>query len=326
MNKHRSERTSAYNARMNEHDLPSLVAIVGPTAVGKTALSITLAQRLAGAIVNADSRQIYRYMDIGTAKPTPAEQATVPHHLIDIIAPDEPYSLALYQEQALRTIERIAAQNHLPLLVGGTGQYAAAVLEGWNIPRVPPQPEVRARLEAEADAQGTSALYQRLRMLDPEAASKIEANNRRRIIRALEVFEITGTPISTQQTKTPPPYRIVTLWLVLDRATLYRRIDERVDSMIAAGLVAEVRGLLDCGYDWTLPAMSSLGYKEFRPYFESSTPLDECIQRLKFNTHAFVRKQDMWFKRLPHCVQLAADDPALLDRALAEITVAIRGS
>jgi tRNA dimethylallyltransferase len=301
MNKHRSERTSAYNARMNEHDLPSLVAIVGPTAVGKTALSITLAQRLAGAIVNADSRQIYRYMDIGTAKPTPAEQATVPH-------------------------QRIAAQNHLPLLVGGTGQYAAAVLEGWNIPRVPPQPEVRARLEAEADAQGTSALYQRLRMLDPEAASKIEANNRRRIIRALEVFEITGTPISTQQTKTPPPYRIVTLWLVLDRATLYRRIDERVDAMIAAGLVAEVRGLLDCGYDWTLPAMSSLGYKEFRPYFESSTPLDECIQRLKFNTHAFVRKQDMWFKRLPHCVQLAADDPALLDRALAEITVAIRRS
>lgn len=306
-------------AAMNEHDLPSLVAVVGPTAVGKTALSIALAQRLSGEIVNADSRQIYRYMDIGTAKPTPAEQAAVPHHLIDIITPDEPYSLAVYQEQTLSAIAQISAQKHLPLLVGGTGQYAAAVLEGWNIPRVPPQPEVRTRLEAEADAQGTSALYGRLLALDPEAANKIEPNNRRRIIRALEVFEITGTPISTQQTKTPPPYRIVTLWLTLDRATLYRRIDERVDAMIEAGLVAEVGGLLDRGYDWSLPAMSSLGYKEFRPYFESATPLDECIQRLKFNTHAFVRKQDMWFKRLPHCVQLPAADPALLDRALHEI-------
>ncbi|HEY0739555.1 MAG TPA: tRNA (adenosine(37)-N6)-dimethylallyltransferase MiaA [Herpetosiphonaceae bacterium] len=309
---------------MNEHALPPLVAIVGPTAVGKTALSIALAQRLSGEIVNADSRQIYRYMDIGTAKPTPAEQAAVPHHLIDMIAPDEPYSLAVYQEQALSTIDRITAQHHLPLLVGGTGQYAAAVLEGWNIPRVPPQPEVRARLEAEADAQGTIALYQRLRTLDPEAAGKIEPNNRRRIIRALEVFEITGAPISTQQTKTPPPYRIVTLWLVLDRPTLYRRIDERVDAMIAAGLVAEVRGLLERGYDWTLPAMSSLGYKEFRPHFEHAAPLDECIQRLKFNTHAFVRKQDMWFKRLPCCVQLPADDPVLLDRALAEIAGSTR--
>lgn len=304
---------------MNEHALSPLVAIVGPTAVGKTALSIALARQLGGEIVNADSRQIYRYMNIGTAKPTPDEQVAVPHHLIDIVAPDEPYSLAVYQEQALSAIEQIAAQQHLPLLVGGTGQYAAAVLEGWNIPRVPPQPEVRARLEAEADAQGTIALYGRLRTLDPEAAGKIEPNNRRRIIRALEVFEITGAPISTQQTKTPPPYRIVTLWLVLDRAALYRRIDERVDAMIAGGLVAEVRDLLDRGYDWTLPALSSLGYKEFRPYFESAAPLDECIQRLKFNTHAFVRKQDMWFKRLPGRVQLPADDPALLDRALAEI-------
>lgn len=309
---------------MNEHDLPPLVAIVGPTAVGKTALSIALAQRLSGEIVNADSRQIYRSMNIGTAKPTPAEQAAVPHHLIDMITPDEPYSLAVYQEQALSAIDRITAQQHLPLLVGGTGQYAAAVLEGWNIPRVPPQPEVRARLEAEADTQGTIALYQRLRALDPEAAGKIEPNNRRRIIRALEVFEITGAPISTQQTKTPPPYRIVTLWLVLDRATLYRRIDERVDAMIAAGLVAEVRGLLERGYDWTLPALSSLGYKEFRPHFEDGAPLAECIQRLKFNTHAFVRKQDMWFKRLPCCVQLPADDPALPDRVLVEIARSTR--
>ncbi|HEX6292860.1 MAG TPA: tRNA (adenosine(37)-N6)-dimethylallyltransferase MiaA [Herpetosiphonaceae bacterium] len=304
---------------MNGHALPPLVAIVGPTAVGKTALSIALARRLDGEIVNADSRQIYRCMDIGTAKPSIAEQAAAPHHLIDIVAPDEPYSLAVYQQQALHAVEQIVGRRHVPLLVGGTGQYVAAVLEGWNIPRVPPQPDVRARLEAEAAQQGTAALYARLQTLDPAAAARIEPNNRRRIIRALEVYEITGIPISTQQTRQPPPYRITTLWLTLDRATLYRRIDQRVDAMIAAGLVDEVRALLDRGYDWSLPALSSLGYKELRPWFEGSAPLEECIQRLKFNTHAFVRKQDMWFKRLPHCVHVPADDPALLDRAMEEI-------
>jgi tRNA dimethylallyltransferase len=304
---------------MNTHDLPPLVAIVGPTAVGKTALAIGVAQRLDGEIVNADSRQIYRSMDIGTAKPTPGEQAAAPHHLIDIVAPDEPYSLAIYQEQALWAIQEITARGHYPILVGGTGQYVAAVLEGWSIPRVPPQPDVRARLEAEAEEQGTVALYARLQTLDPIAAARIEPNNLRRIIRALEVYEITGMPISAQQAKTPPSYRITTLWLTLDRPTLYRRIDERVDAMIAAGLVEEVRGLLQQGYDWSLPAMSSLGYKEFQPYFEGNAPLEECIQRLKFNTHAFVRKQDMWFKRLPHSVQLPAHDGTLLERALAAL-------
>jgi tRNA dimethylallyltransferase len=304
---------------MSKQDLPPLVAIVGPTAVGKTALAIALARRLSGEIVNADSRQIYRSMNIGTAKPTPAEQALAPHHLIDIIAPDEPYSLAIYQEQSLSAIAAISARGHLPLLVGGTGQYVAAVLEGWNIPRVAPQPELRARLEAEAEAEGTAALYDRLLQVDPAAAGKIEPNNRRRIIRALEVYETTGATISAQQSKTPPPYRIVTLWLTLDRAALYRRIDERVDAMVAAGLVDEVHSLLERGYDWSLPALSSLGYKEFRPYVEGSAPLAECIQRLKFNTHAFVRKQDMWFKRLPHCAQLPADDPALPARAMDAI-------
>ena len=305
---------------MNTHAFPPLIAIVGPTAVGKTALSIGLARQLSGEIVNADSRQIYRYMDIGTAKPTAAERAAAPHHLIDSVTPDAPYSLAVYQAEALAAIEQITTRGHWPLLVGGTGQYAVAVLEGWDIPRVPPQPDLRARLEAEAAAQGTPALYARLQALDPAAAAKIEPNNQRRIIRALEVYEITGQPISAQQTKTPPPYRITTLWLTLDRPTLYRRIDDRVDAMIAAGLVEEVRGLIERGYDWSLPAMSSLGYKEFRPCFEERAPLEECIQRLKFNTHAFVRKQDMWFKRLPHCTQLPADDPALLERALAAIS------
>lgn len=295
--------------------LAPLIAVVGPTAVGKTAFSIALAERIGGEIVNADSRQIYRLMDIGTAKPTPTERARVPHHLFDIVTPDQAFSLAVYQELASRTIAQIAARGHVPLLVGGTGQYVAALLEGWRVPRVAPQPELRQRLAEEAEQHGVGVLYERLRRVDPLAAARIEANNLRRIIRALEVYEVTGQPISQQQERQPPPYRTLTLWLTMERAELYRRIDARVDTMIAAGLVEEVRSLLARGYGWELPAMSSLGYKEFRPYFEGSAPLEVCIERLKFNTHAFVRKQEMWFRRLPHLTRLAADEHAL-DAAL----------
>jgi tRNA dimethylallyltransferase len=302
---------------MKNHDLPPLVAVVGPTAVGKTALSIKLAHQLNGEIVNADSRQIYRHMDIGTAKPTRQEQAAAPHHLIDIADPDESFSLAVYQELAFRAIGEIVARGRLPLLVGGTGQYLAAVLEGWNIPRVPPQFDLRARLAAEAATHGTAALYERLLAIDPAGAAKIEPNNLRRIIRALEVYEVTGKPISEQQRRQPPSYCIKTLWLTMDRTALYNRIDARVDAMIATGLVDEVGSLLAQGYSWELPALSSLGYKEFRPYFEGTASLDDCIERLKFNTHAFVRKQEMWFRRLPNVVQIDAGRADVVEQALA---------
>lgn len=307
---------------MQTHSQAALVAIVGPTAVGKTALAIELAQRMGGAIVNADSRQVYRQMNIGTAKPTPEQQATARHHLIDIIDPDQPFSLAVYQEQALQAIAAISGSGQLPLLVGGTGQYVMAVVEGWGVPRVAPQPELRARLEAEAAAQGTATLHERLREVDPVAAVKIEPNNLRRIIRALEVYEVTGEPISTQQHKQPPPYRITAIWLTMERPALYARIDARVDAMIAAGLLDEVRGLVERGYGWELPAMSSLGYREFQPYFTDQASVEECITRLKFNTHAFVRKQEMWFRRIPGVIQLAVEQPALIDRLAALITAA----
>lgn len=307
---------------MQTHSQAALVAIVGPTAVGKTALAIELAQRMGGAIVNADSRQVYRQMNIGTAKPTPDEQAAARHHLIDIIDPDQPFSLAVYQEQALQAIAAISGSGQLPLLVGGTGQYVMAVVEGWGVPRVAPQPELRARLEAEAAAQGTATLHERLREVDPVAAVKIEPNNLRRIIRALEVYEVTGEPISTQQHKQPPPYRITAIWLTMERPALYARIDARVDAMIAAGLLDEVRGLVERGYGWELPAMSSLGYREFQPYFTGQASVEECITRLKFNTHAFVRKQEMWFRRIPGVIQLAVEQPALIDRLAALITAA----
>lgn len=282
-----------------------LVAIVGPTAVGKTALAIRLAQRLNGEIVSADSRQVYRLMDIGTAKPGAAERAAVPHHLLDCVTPDETYTLAMYQEQAYTAIAAITARGRLPLLVGGTGQYLAAVLQGWQIPRVAPQPALRARLEQEASERGVAVLYQRLQQIDPTAAATVGPDNLRRIIRALEVYETTGQPISAQQQRQPPPYQITTLWLTMDRVRLYERIDWRVDMMMAAGLLDEVQALLARGYGWELSAMSGLGYRQFRPYLDGVTPLAECVQRLKFDTHGFVRRQDNWFKRLPGCIRVA---------------------
>lgn len=290
-----------------------LLAIVGPTAVGKTALAIRLAKQFGGEIISADSRQVYRGMDIGTAKPSPAEQAAAPHHLIDLVDPDADFSLATYQDAAYATIAEITARGRLPILAGGTGQYQAAVLQGWQIPRVAPQPDLRAWLESEAQQHGVAALHARLAHVDPAAAKGILSTNLRRIIRALEVFEITGQPISAQQTMHPPPYRIQTIWLTLPVAQLYERIDQRVDQMIASGLLAEVRQLLERGYGWELPAMSGLGYREFQPYFSAEQTLAEVVTRLKFNTHAFARRQPNWFRRLPELLKVATDQPDALD-------------
>jgi tRNA dimethylallyltransferase len=285
-------------------DLPPLVAIVGPTAVGKTAFGIELAQQMDGEVVSADSRQVYRGMDIGTAKPTPAEQRQAPHHLLDVVAPDEDFSLARYQDMAMAAIGDITARGRVPLLVGGTGQYLAAVLEGWNIPRVAPQWEFRAALEHEAEEQGSVALHERLTQIDPSAAAAIQPTNLRRIIRALEVYHVTGQPISAQQTRSPPPYHITTWWLTLPAEPLYARIDARVDAMMEAGLLNEVYTLLARDYGWHLPSMSSLGYIQFRPYVEGSATLEACVQRLKFDTHRFARQQKNWFRRLPGVVRL----------------------
>ena len=294
---------------------PPLIAVVGCTAVGKTDLAIALAQLLDGEIVSADSRQVYRFMDIGTAKPTPEQRAAAPHHLVDIVNPDEEFSLARYQELALTSIAEITSRKKLPLLVGGTGQYMQAVLEGWQVPRVPPQLGLRATLEREAATNGVQSVYQRLIEVDPAAASTIGPTNLRRMVRALEVYEVTGRPISSQQTKSPPPYRSLTLWLDMPREELYERIDRRVDLMIEAGLLAEVQSLLAQGYSWELPALSSLGYKEFRPWIEGTAALPSCIQALKWNTHAFARRQTTWFKRLPRLHRVSAGASLLADVA-----------
>lgn len=279
---------------------PILMAIVGPTAVGKTALAIAMARRIGGEIVSADSRQIYRQMDIGTAKPTSTELAAAPHHLVNIRDPDEDFSLATYQNLALTAIDEIVARGRTPLLVGGTGQYLAAVLEGWQIPRVPPQPDLRADLERQAAEQGVESLHARLAAVDPSAAAQIAPNNLRRVIRALEVYMVSGEPISAQQTKAPPPYTIRTIWLQREREEIYRRADARVDAMLAAGLADEVASLCARGYRWELPSMSSLGYIQLRSFLEGEVSLAECVERLKFDTHSFIRRQDSWFRRLPN--------------------------
>jgi len=289
--------------------LRDLIAIVGPTATGKTELAIAWAQRLDGEIVSADSRQIYRGMDIGTAKPTPDEQAYAPHHLIDIRDPDQSFSLAEFQDLALAAIADIEARGRTPLLVGGTGQYLAAVLEGWQIPRVAPQPALRAELEQLAAREGPETLHARLAAVDPVAAARIPPTNIRRVVRALEVYLVSGEPISRLQERRPPPFRPRTIWLHRPRTELYARADARIERMIAAGLVDEVASLLARGYDWSLPAMSSLGYIQFRPYFEGTADLAACIERLRFDTHAFIRRQEMWFRRLPNLEIWTPDHP-----------------
>ncbi len=273
-----------------------LIVIVGPTAVGKTGIAVRLAGAFEGQIVSADSRQVYRGMDIGTAKPTPEEQRAAPHHLIDILNPDEQLSLAEFQARAYQAIDEILSRNRLPLLVGGTGQYVQAVVEGWGVPRVPPQPALRAELAGMADVYGPSALHTWLALVDPEAASAIDYRNVRRVIRALEVFLVSGKPISALQAKHPPPYHTLKVGLTRPRVSLYARIDARVDQMIAEGLEDEVRRLLSSGYGWDLASMSGLGYIQFAPYFRGEISLEETVKAIKRETRRFVRQQYTWFR------------------------------
>jgi tRNA dimethylallyltransferase len=295
-----------------------LLVIVGPTAVGKTALSLSLAEALDGEIVSSDSRSFYRGMDIGTAKPTPEERARVPHHLVDIADPDETVGLAEYQDRAYAAIDDIHTRGKLPLLVGGTGQYVRAVVEGWQIPRVAPHLELREELETKAETEGPHVLHDWLRHLDPQAAGQIHPHNVRRVVRALEVCLVTGRPISEQQGREPPPYCTLQIGLTMDREALHVRVKRRLEMMIEAGLVEEVQRLRAQGYDWFLPAMSAVGYAEFQPFLnqhhgqpvEGACPdraeqpgtLADVIAEVESSLHRFIRHQYNWF---------ALDDPTI---------------
>jgi tRNA dimethylallyltransferase len=297
-----------------------LIAIVGPTAIGKTTLGLHLARTLNGEIISADSRQFYRRMDIGTAKPTPDELGQAPHHLIDIAEPDDTVGLARFLQLAQQSIDAVAARARLPMVVGGTGQYVRALLQGWQVPEVPPEPELRARLEQEAAAD-PQAVWQRLVSLDPDVTSFIDPRNTRRVVRALEVTLSTGKPFSALRQRTPPPYEFLQIGLTMEREALYRRADARVDAMVATGLAEEVAGLLRDGYGWELPAMSGLGYAQFRPHFEGRASLAEVIERIKLDTHDFIRRQYTWFRLGdPAITWYETDDPDLIARVEAAVT------
>lgn len=272
-----------------------LIAVVGPTAVGKSQLALYLAKVLDGEIINADSRQVYRYMDIGTAKPSRSEQSLVRHHLIDIINPDESFSLAIYQKLAIETVRAIQRQRRFPILVGGSGLYVWSVVEGWKIPPVAPNPEFRHTLEMRAKQEGIYALYQELQKADPFAATKIMPNNLRRIIRALEIYQATGSPVSQLWHKEPPPFPVLIIGLTMRREDLYRRIDSRVDNMIKQGLVEEVEDLIAKGYSLQLPSMSGIGYKQIGMFLQGVFDLPTAIQQIKYATHRFARHQYAWF-------------------------------
>ena len=270
-----------------------LIAIVGPTASGKTQLGIDLARHLDGEIIGADSRQVYRHMEIGTAKPSPEEQAAARHHLIDVAEPDEPFSLGRWLDLAHEAIDDVWARGKQPLLVGGTGQYVWALLEGWRVPRVPPQDGLREELTS----RPANDLLAELRRVDPEAETFVDPRNVRRVVRALEVYHATGKPFSYWRTKEPPPFKSTVIGLRLPREDLYSRIDYRVEEMFSSGLVEEVERLLAMGYTPDLPSMSGIGYREVCNHLAAEIDLTTAIERTKTGTHRLARHQNSWFKQ-----------------------------
>ncbi|MDQ7849451.1 MAG: tRNA (adenosine(37)-N6)-dimethylallyltransferase MiaA [Armatimonadota bacterium] len=286
-----------------------LVVICGATATGKTAVAAALAAEVGGEIVAADSRTVYRGMDIGTAKPPPGLRAAVPHHLLDVAEPTEVFTLAQYQRMATSAITDILRRGRLPLLVGGTGLYIRAVVDGLQIPRVPPDWAFRRQAEAQEQA-APGILYARLQRLDPLAAQRIHPHNLRRVIRALEVIAATGRPVSEQQEAQPGPWRVLIAGLWVPRPLLYRRIDHRVDEQLAQGLVREVEELLARGVPPQAPAMQGLGYKEIIPYLQGRSTLAEAVAALKRNTRRFARRQESWFRRDPRIRWIDAGEAA----------------
>jgi tRNA dimethylallyltransferase len=276
--------------------IPKLIAVVGPTASGKTALGIALAHRFGGEIVSADSRQIYRGMDIGTAKPTAAERRAIPHHLIDIKNPDEDYTVADYQRDAIATINNIIARGKLPIIVGGTGLYVRAVLENLDIPKTVAEPELRARIEKNITEVGLAAVFKKLATLDPEAAYVVDPKNPRRVVRALEVALATGVPFTAQRTKRAPLFDALVLGLNPVPELLRERIDRRVDAMMRDGLVSEVARLVK-KYGRAPTAFDAIGYREIIAHLDGTVPLKDATAAIKINTGHYAKRQRTWFKK-----------------------------
>jgi tRNA dimethylallyltransferase len=272
---------------------PKLLVVVGPTASGKTALSIQLAQAFDGEVINSDSRLFYRGFDIGTAKPSAEELAAAPHHLIDFLEPEDRFGLADYLDSVRETAAKITARRALPVLAGGAGQYIWGLLEGWNVPRVPPNAELRAELESVAKKEGSEAVFAQLEELDPEAAGRIDSRNVRRVIRAIEVAQAGGNtgPRRAEQ----PPYDALMIGLKLGRERLYARIDARIDGMLMAGWVDEVRAMVERGVPMNAPAMTGIGYRELAGYLAGERTYADAVHATRRATRSLARHQDNWF-------------------------------
>jgi tRNA dimethylallyltransferase len=273
-----------------------LVTLVGATGTGKSALAIAVARALNGEVVNADAYALYRGLDIGTAKVSEGERAQVAHHLIDVAAPDRPLSLAAYLDLASQALEDIWSRGRLPLLGGGSGQYVWALLEGWRVPRVPPDLVLRAELEALAEAGGPEAVHARLAALDPEAAARLDPHNLRRLVRALEVVLRTGLPLAACQSRSPIDAEVLVLGLQLPRQQLYQRLDLRVEIMFEQGLVEEVQRLRDAGYGDSRVLRGAIGYREVSEHLDGVYDLAETVRRVQLANHRLVRRQGAWFK------------------------------
>jgi tRNA dimethylallyltransferase len=281
---------------MLQQNKEKLIVIVGPTAVGKTDLAIEIAEAINGEIISADSRYFYRGMDIGTAKPEGFQLTKVKHYLIDVADINENWSLAVYQRAVEAAMEEIIKKNKLPILVGGTGQYIHAIIEGWQIPAKSPDPDLRIVLNEWALRIGDEELHKKLSIIDPEAAKQIDFRNKRRTIRALEVIFHSGRKFSDQRKKRSPDFAYKLIGLNRNRSELYARIDFRIEEMFTKGFVSEVKGLMDQGYSIQEPPMSAIGYQEVREYIEGTTDLKECIDKIKKRSHEYVRRQANWFK------------------------------
>ena len=295
-----------------------VIAVGGPTASGKTALSVGLAKAFGGEIINADSMQIYKNLDVGTAKPSIEERQGVPHYLLDFLPPETPYSVADFTAAADPLIQEITARGKLPLVVGGTGLYITSLLNGMAFAPEKMDPAIRARLQERAEAEGGAALYAELQSIDPNYAAQVHPNNLPRVIRALELYAATGRRMSEERVNArpaEPPYRSLCLCLTCrDRAVLYDRIERRVNLMVENGVLAEAKQVYDHRDTYRTPAQA-IGYKEFFPYFEGTGSLDECTARLKQATRNYAKRQLTWFRRQNDAVWLYIDEENVLDRA-----------
>lgn len=285
---------------MTEQSKPNLLVLIGPTAVGKTKMSIELAKAFGCEIISGDSMQVYRGMDIGTAKISSDEMEGIPHHLIDIHEPDYPYSVAEFQEQSERLIKNITNRDKLPFIVGGTGLYIESVCYGFQFSETGADEDFRQSQFKFAEDNGAEALHQKLNQVDPKSAERLHPNDLRRVVRALEIFHLTGAPLSAQlaSQKKESPYHLCLVGLTMDRQMLYNRIEERIDIMLSQGLVKEVSELMDKGYAPGLVSMQGLGYKEIVSYLQGQYSYEEAVELLKRDTRRFAKRQLSWFRHM----------------------------